>query len=459
MAKRDTDISKFPKFHRRIHFNIGLLAFALVLIYFAFHLVRYVAADDTVAYEVQYGEITENTTYTGLILRNELLVNASTGGTVNYYIKQGDKAAADDQVCSIDETGSIAEQITEAGYDTSNLSDADLEEIEETISSYRYAYDSDSFSDVYTLKSDIDDLIQENLYLSALSELTDSALDSDSFTFETAPESGVVVYTADGYEDITINNFQTSDYDPTSYAEQNLKDNKTVAAGDAIYKLITDENWYLVVPIEDEDAELFEEISVLSVTFTKDDRSVYATVELQETEDGYWLYLTFNTASVRYITERYTEVILNVETSSGLKIPNSSITQMDCLKVPLSYITEDEDGNTGVLLMNTRTSTSEFQEVEVVRQTKKYYIIKQSGIEQGDVIQKPGSSTQYALDEIKHVNGVYEITRGYAVFRYVDILAQNQDYAVINDDNEYSIDIYDRIALNASGVKDGEIVY
>ena len=451
--------SGIRKFHRRFHFNIGIFVFALVLVYFAFHLIRYVTQDDTVAYEVQYGEITENSTYTGLILRNETVVNASLSGTINYYVKQGDKAASGDQICSIDETGSIAEQITEAGYDTSSLSDADLEEIEDTIAAYRSAYSSGSFSDVYTLKSTLNDLIQENLYLNALSQLADSQLTSDTFSFETAPESGIVVYATDGYEELTTDSFQPEDYAPTGYTQENLKDHKTVSAGDAIYTLVTDEDWYMLVPISDEERESYEEISVLSVIFTSDEKSVYATVEVLDYDEGSYLLLTFNTAVVRYAAERYTEVILDVETSTGLKIPNSSITYMECLRIPVSYITEDEDGNQGVLLMNSRTTDSEFVEIEVVRANKKYYIVKQNGLTQGDVIRKPESSTQYSLDTVRKVPGVYDITRGYAVFRFVKILAQNQDYAVIDDDNDYSIDIYDRIALNASGIEDGEIIH
>ena len=83
---------KIVRYRRRFHLNIGIIIFLFVFIYFVIYLVSYLTQNNISVYEVQYGQIAQNRTYTGLILRPEQVFYSQNAGDVNYYKKEGDKA-------------------------------------------------------------------------------------------------------------------------------------------------------------------------------------------------------------------------------------------------------------------------------------------------------------------------------------------------------------------------------
>src|SRR5699024_8510969 len=63
----------------------------------------------------------------------------------------------------------------------------------------------------------------------------------------TAPEAGIVMYSTDGYENKTADSLVEEDFDQMAYKNQNLIVNGEVQPGDSVYKLVTSENWTLMV--------------------------------------------------------------------------------------------------------------------------------------------------------------------------------------------------------------------
>ena len=61
------------------------------------------------------GTIAENNTYTGLIVRSESVYTSDYSGTFNYYIADNAQAGWNNIICSVDETGSLAQQLEEMG--------------------------------------------------------------------------------------------------------------------------------------------------------------------------------------------------------------------------------------------------------------------------------------------------------------------------------------------------------
>ena len=95
---------KIVRYRRRFHLNIGIIIFLFVFIYFVIYLISYLTQNNISAYEVQYGQIARNRTYTGLILRPEQVFYSQNTGDINYYKKEGDKAGYNDLICSVDKT-------------------------------------------------------------------------------------------------------------------------------------------------------------------------------------------------------------------------------------------------------------------------------------------------------------------------------------------------------------------
>ena len=62
------------------------------------------------------------------------------------------------------------------------------------------------------------------------------------------------------------------------------------------------------------------------------------------------------------------------------------------------------------------------------------------------------------MHETEKLDGVYCINKGYAVFRHIDVIYQNDDYSIIRNGTDYGIALYDHIALDGTSMKEGELV-
>ena len=54
--------------------------------------------------------------------------------------------------------------------------------------------------------------------------------------------------------------------------------------------------------------------------------------------------------------------------------------------------------------------------------------------------------------------GVYNINKGYAIFKQIRIIYQNEEYAIVEPRTTYGIALYDHIALDASSLSENELV-
>lgn len=470
---------KLVRYRRRLHINIGIVIFAFILLYVIVSLISYLISDSVAMYEVQKGTISDKVTSTGLALRTEEVTYAESAGTINYYKKEGDKAGYADTICSIDREGSISSSITQAGLDGSTLSEQELLDIQDDITEFSGTYSNMQFYKVYSFKNSTNARIQESLYVSALealSEETSNAISQNQFSILYAAVDGVLAFYTDGYENVSPDTFTPDMYNPSEYQKNNLKSSASVASGQALYKTVTSENWYIMVPITQKEADHYreemgegQESFVLHTTFCKDDTSAYATASIRDFDSGSFLQLKFNSSMVRFIGDRYIELELGSGETSGLKIPNTSITQKDFIQVPKEYITRGGDSKSpGVLKVTTDQSgkeTVEFIVTNLYYETENTYYIYDDDLALGDRIQRSESTDQYTLTDTGTLPGVYVMNSGYAVFKQIDILAQNEEYAIVGSRTGYlvngktrsSISLYDYIALDGSSVHEGQL--
>lgn len=461
------------RYRKPIHLNIGIIVFAFVLIYFLVYFFNFLTDKHIAIYEVEKGQIMNTSYYTGLILRQEEVTYSDEAGNINYYKKESDKTGYNDLICSIDKDGAISQEITAAGLDGTALSRDELLDIQELITDYNSSYSDTRFYDVYSFKENLNANIQENLYLAALNSLTDEmnqAASSNTFSLIRAQKDGVLAFYTDGYEGVTADNFSPEMYNPSGYTKTNLKGNTAVSSGQALYKTITDENWYLMIPIDAEDREKYQQEMeegdnsfTIQVTFKKDNWQTYATASIRDYDEESFLQLSFNTSMVRYISDRYLEVEIGSDDISGLKIPNSAITTKEFLKIPGNYISQgDNSSNQGVIKVS--TDKRGHQSVEFI-QTDLYYTdeknnvyIDEENLAVGDVIQKPDSDEQYTIRDVGEKEGVYNMNRGYAVFRIIEPVSggSNEEYTIVETGTSYGLSLYDRIALDGSSVSEGE---
>ena len=85
--------------------------------------------------------------------------------------------------------------------------------------------------------------------------------------------------------------------------------------------------------------------------------------------------------------------------------------------------------------------------------------VSREDIREGDVLIKPESNDTYTVGKTKSLQGVYNINKGYAVFKEVDILCENDEYYIVREGDSYGLYNYDHIVQDGSSVSPEEVVF
>lgn len=85
--------------------------------------------------------------------------------------------------------------------------------------------------------------------------------------------------------------------------------------------------------------------------------------------------------------------------------------------------------------------------------------VDKSSFKEGDAIVNPDTGEKYVIGETDTLQGVYCINKGYAVFRCIEVLDQNEEYAIVAKNTSYGLSRYDHIVRNADQVKEQDILY
>lgn len=461
MADKDNVI----KIHRGLNLNIGIIIFLIIIFYVVFNLVSYLMSSPISEYEVGQGTIATNHVYRGFIIRDETIVFAGQSGYINYYIKNDQKVSVNDIVYSIDTQGELSKKITTAAKDGTSLTPQALSEISEQLALFCNSYDNNSFSTVYAMKEGLDSQLTKTLSVNALHEFSDavdSAEANKTFYKKTSERPGIIVYYTDGYENITTDNFSTKDINGVSYKKVSLENNTQVSAQDAAYKRINSENWNIILPITDELAKQLGEDKYVKIKICKDSFSITVPFSLIKKDGTYYLNLSLRTAMIRYVNDRFIDVELVLSEKTGLKIPNSAITSKEFYTIPKKYFTQGGDSSTpGLLVQSKDKKKSEVTLIQptVYFESKKAYYVDDEFVSAGDIIVKSDSSDTYTVgNDVDSLIGVYNINKGYAVFKQIQILSQNDNYAIVDPKTDYGIALYDHIALDGTKVKENQLV-
>lgn len=449
--------------------NIGIIVFLFIAFYMAYNIYSYFTTVQIIPYEVGQGTIEVNTSYTGLILRKETVVTASHGGILDYYLKDNTKAANGTLVCSIDENGNVADKINEAVDSNAVLTKDNLSDIQSSIREYAKGYQEKAYYTTYNFKSDLSGRLMEALNLEALhaiSDYTEYARDNHTFHLYRAQESGIVAYYTDGMENITQEMITEELFDRSQYQKVSMKMENTVESGQPVYKLITDEDWQIVVKIDEAMKNTLQDDNVVQIRFKEDHTTAWADYEIKQLNGQDYLVLTLHNSMIRYAYERYIDINILLNQESGLKIPNSAITTKTFLVIPNECFTKgggtsDQDG----LMVERKLENGTYAEADFVPTTiyyedekEKVSYIAQDDIKRGDQIVRTDSTQRVEVSKTAKLSGVYNINRGYAVFKQIEEIFSNQNYTIVKSGTKYGLMLYDHIALDGSAVREDQVI-
>lgn len=464
MASQKNKSISIKKYKNKRELNIGIFLFAVVLIYLIATVIMYLTDDKISVYEVREGSIVKDTSYTGLVLREESAVTAESGGYVSYYQNENSKVKTGANIYAVSPERLNTE---EDSADDTAASTQVSQEIQSGISlqiqNFNENFKENDFSSVYSLKNEITSSLQ-SAYSQTRTEHLDAVIEASGqdVSVYRSQRDGVVAYSVDGYEGLTKDTFTDAHFDKSTYESTTFSEQMQVSAGDPVYRLITSENWSVIVPLSEETAKELkdQEVTSVRVRIDKDSESLWADISIISRDGKEYGCLDFDNSMIRYAADRFLNIELILEDESGLKIPKSSVVEEDFFVVPEEYLTTGGNSSSDGVMIQDRNGNASFQAVDVFYTSEdgEVYLNKDQ-IEEGSVLVKPESAETYTVEETKPLKGVYNINRGYAVFRKVTILCESDEYYIVQDGETYGLSNYDHIVQNGAGVESEDVVF
>ena len=456
MAGKKNNVVKFSK---KPDINIGLIIFIVIFIYIIISVLIFAFSKKTSIYEVNEGSLTIDNIYTGFILRNETLVTADYSGNVNYFLGNAERASKGTVVYSVDETGRVYEKIKQSI--SSELDSKEIGTIKDMLTNFTTNYSTNEFYNIYEYREDISSKIYEFQnndiaeQLDSFIEETDSA---NLFHIIDASKTGIVSYVIDGYENSNENVLNKSLFNNEDYTSTNLQNLELINKGDVAYKLVTNDEWYIYIPFNENEASIYADTSTILLEFP--DTGITCEAELLITSLGGEKYgkITLNKYMINYIEDRFVQVKIRKDNYVGLKIPVSAVFEKSFYTIPKEYLTPsgtfikkyfDENGNVQTAAI----------EPDIYEENDIYYYVSINDFSSGDILILPNSDKTYVVGTMEELTGVYCVNKGYVVFRKINIIERNSEYCIISKGTKYGLSIFDHIVLDYTTAKENEIVH
>lgn len=455
-----SDNKKILIYRKKWKINVGIVLFGALFVYLIILIISFATRNKISSYEVHMGRILNDENYTGMAIREEKVVLADKDGYIKYSSAENQKVKKGESICAIS-SEKFADQNTENSTNENvvkKLTDEQQNSLGITVQSFTNSFTDSSFSEVYSFKESIKNTLSD-FSSSSTKKLSDITFNNNAESILLQSEDdGIIVYNTDGYESFTEEQITTINFDRQKYYSKELNTNMKISSGDPIYKLITSENWSVVIPITEKTADDLKDRRTVTVRFLKDNEEMVGNVLVKKQGKQYMAYIHFSSGMIRYANERFLDLELILTDYSGLKIPKSSIVKKPFFVIPTEYIVKGGNSDeTGVLKKSEKNKT-EFVSLNVYSIKDNLAYVDLTELSNGDVLIKPDSNMTHTIGEKKKLSGVYQINKGYAVFKQVEFLCENKDFYIVQAKNEFGLSNYDHIALDSKRIKENDII-
>ena len=483
------------KKNRRKNSNMAmpLIVFAIIAIYLAGQMINLASKHDDINVEtVSYGTIDTPEIYTGLILRDEYLVSSTRAGQPFYQYSQGDYVPKGAVVCTVkdtDTTDRLEAELTQIDKDIlkSQKTRTDLsafsediarleDNVSRTVDAYAGRSMKNSLSYMYTMKSQVESFMDQRneIWLTenveSLSQLTEEKNIYEeqlakSMSSLTAEKAGVLCLSYDGLEE-KYNSEMAKEITKKEIGNaktEYISKAKNVKKGDTLFKIVESNNWYIVAYLPNTATATWKQGNyvMLNAMTEEENLQLRATIESMEVgEKETKVVLSTYAHMEEFMEDRTVSFSLDSEVVEGLKIPNDAIVEKSLIKIPRTCLTESM-GNEGVLLV--KGEKTQFTDLTIVTSNEESVFIEQDGssLKLGDIILHGTGedAAQYTISELEPHAGVYVANSSVANFVVIDILEQNQEYAIVKAGSIVGLQPYDTIVSDAKNIEEGQSVY
>ncbi|MCR5650621.1 MAG: hypothetical protein K6F86_05510 [Lachnospiraceae bacterium] len=451
------------KYKKHFHINAGVLIFGAIFVYILFVLYAYQHTTHLTGYEVTMGSLAVDSAFRGVAVRKEEVVSVNDAGYINYYAKENEHTGKGGLVYSVDESGTLSRMIEDGRMVSGVLSDEDLKELKNQLINDGFTYDDRNFRHVYTMKEAVSGTAHKLAGVSALASLKSLSGNeaANHINMGYSPDPGIVIYSTDGLEDLKSGEVGKDTFDEEKHTTEVLTDGRLVGGGDPAFKLVTEENWSVVVPADDDLKQAIGDDSYVKVRFVENDYESWGKVNFLDNADGMYLELSFTNSMITFASERYLDIELELSESKGLKVPNSAIVKMEFYLIPEEYLTAGTNESEGFIrrtYLEDGSDSTEFVAADIYNNIDGMLYIDTSVFNSGDVIIKPDSADTYTVQDRDTLTGVYNMNKGYADFTNIEIIKSNTEYSIVSSKSKYDLQVYDYIVLDGDGVNDNDFV-
>lgn len=380
--KKDNKFLKLLKKHKRKILMLALLCIVAYIIYVIAQLIK----DPTDTVYVEMGQIQEEETAVGYVIRDETVIKGDNYKNGIEQIKtEGEKVAKGEAIFRyysnneqnlVEKIAELDKKIDEAMAEADNLPSADTRALEEQIDSkIDQLYEESDLKVIQNNKQEIINNMTRKAKLtgelspagSYLQKLIDERseyekqLNSGAESL-TATESGLVSYRVDGYEEIlTPEDF--GKYTKEFLNDLTLKTGQIIPTSNESGKIIDNYYCYIVCVLDSEyakDAEVGDEVKLRLPSGNE----VETTIEYKTIEDGdYIITLKIDKGVEELINYRKISFNIIWWSASGLKIPNQAIS------------TEEKAGNEISYVTRTRIGYEDKIIIKILKQNSRYAIV------------------------------------------------------------------------------------
>ena len=165
-------------------------------------------------------------------------------------------------------------------------------------------------------------------------------------------------------------------------------------------------------------------------------------------------------------TERYDPEALDEDAAFNRHVRSADSSDEDSEDIAGSQAQESSKDNEDLDNSNDEAQAEESDNTETDAESETTAVeddLKQDTVSESS--EKPVSSDiaikggMYCISAKMPLKGVYNINKGYTVFRKVDILESSNGYSIVKKNSVYGLSTYDHIVLDASVIGDGQLIY
>lgn len=457
--------NKIVKYKKKRQFNFIVVVFLFIFIYLLSQIYSWTTHESIQMFTI--GAAQESSVlheYRGVITRNEQLVMTKETGYVNYHVREGQKVGVGATVYSTDETGEFSLMLAKTFTDGTFLSDTAIAGMKQMLTSMNTGSDSSDFWTAYAEKTELDATVMDSFLYTAMNQLNADQT-ANSLARVTAEQSGYILFRSDSLDGLTPEQVTADTFDETGVKTTVYTGGSQRPANSFAYKLIPDDAFSITFMITQEDLQRYQGKKYLTIELISLGVTVNGSFSTFTSSDGIPMAtITVSKYGSQYLTSRFLDFKITDSAVTGFKIPVTSVTSKDFLVVPREFIDKGgETGNTyGVIreLSGYGKEESEFIPVSIYAETDTYYYITGDGLSVGDYLIQPDTTNRFLVSITAPLQGVYNINRGYCIFRQVEILSTTADgnYYIVDTQTRFGLSPYDRIVLNAELVVENQII-